>query len=316
MKRVVITGGAGFIGSNLVAHFNALHPEVRIVVVDDLSTGNLDNLRNTSCEFIQQSILNYDGLNVAFKGADAVIHLGALGSVPRSIEDPVATHEANVTGTLMVLEACRQNGIQQVVFASSSSVYGGNHSKLKRETDWVAPISPYGASKLAAESYVLSHQASYKLKALAFRFFNVYGPLQADDHPYAAVIPRFISAAVHGHPLTIHGDGNQSRDFTYVDSVCSAIRLAVVDQISHTSPVNLAFGTNTTLKELVKKIEKEVKKPLTLRFSPAREGDVLRSQADSTLLKRLFPTLVSIDLEEGIKSTLDWFQSRNLRQQV
>lgn len=230
--RVLITGGAGFIGSNL-ARFLLDGPEpAEVRVIDDLSTGFRWNLVGLDVDFVERSILDYDALTSAAAGMDAIVHLGAIPSVPRSITNPRASHEANTTGTLNVLEAARETGIEQVIVASSSSVYGSNPKLPKSEFDWTRPMSPYAVSKQATEGYALAYQYSYGLKTLAFRFFNVYGPGQAAGHAYAAVIPKFLDAALHGRPLEIQGDGTQSRDFTFVDTVCAVIHDALRRQVS------------------------------------------------------------------------------------
>ena len=219
--NILITGGAGFIGANLARHALDRGHEVRIL--DDLSTGYVDNLAGLRVDFLQASLLDVEALREAVRGIDSIVHLGALGSVPRSMADPLTTHHANATGSLNVLEAARANGVEHVVCASSSSVYGMNPALPKHEREWVRPMSPYGVSKLASEQYTLAYQQSYGMATLAFRFFNVFGPLQRAGHVYAAAIPIFIDALLRGAPLPINGDGTQSRDFTYVDTVCAVI---------------------------------------------------------------------------------------------
>jgi UDP-glucose 4-epimerase len=194
--NILITGGAGFIGANLARHALDRGHEVRIL--DDLSTGYVDNLAGLRVDFLQASLLDVEALREAVRGIDSIVHLGALGSVPRSIADPLTTHHANATGSLNVLEAARANGVEHVVCASSSSVYGMNPALPKHEREWVRPMSPYGVSKLAAEQYTLAYQQSYGMATLAFRFFNVFGPLQRAGHVYAAAIPIFIDALLRG----------------------------------------------------------------------------------------------------------------------
>ncbi|MFC5805826.1 NAD-dependent epimerase/dehydratase family protein [Streptomyces formicae] len=214
--RIVITGGAGFIGSNL-ARTLAEHPEItQIRVIDNLSTGYKDNLVGLDVHFIEGDIQDAALLDQVFHGADAVVHLAALPSVPRSVKDPVASHHANATGTLQVLEAARRADNLHVIAASSSSVYGSNQLLPKHEDLATAPMSPYAVTKLATEAYLGAYHHSYGLPVLPFRFFNVYGPGQRADHPYAAVIPKWISATLAGRPVIVHGDGTQTRDFTYV----------------------------------------------------------------------------------------------------
>lgn len=308
--KVLITGGAGFIGSNLAKHLNRIEPSWEIRIVDDLSTGRRENLAGVVCDFHESSILDFETLQSLTEGADSVVHLAAIGSVPRSVKAPRPTHDANATGTLNVLEAARHHTVGHVVVASSSSVYGSNPSLPKSEFDWTRPMSPYGVSKLATEGYALAYNFSYGMKTLAFRFFNVYGPGQDPDHDYAAVIPRFLDAALNDRPLVVHGDGQQSRDFTYVETVCEAIRQAIAGQISSNDPVNLAYGTNTTLLELIREIEASLDAPLPIHYVDARVGDVRASQSNGALIRDLFPTLEPTSLQLGLRRTIDWFKNR------
>ena len=222
--RVLITGGAGFIGMNLSRVL--IDRGHQVVILDDLSTGFPENLDDLDVEFMRASILDTQALARASAGADSIVHLAALGSVPRSISNPFATHEANATGTLRVLEAAREVGAR-VISASSSSVYGSNPALPKSEREWVRPMSPYAVTKLATEQYTLAYQQSFGLDTLAFRFFNVYGPGQRAGHAYAAVIPIFIEALIRGEPLPINGDGSNSRDFTFVGTLCSVLLNAI-----------------------------------------------------------------------------------------
>lgn len=308
MNHVVITGGAGFIGSNLVDYFNEQSKPTRVTVIDDLSTGREANLANSQCDLKVLTILDYESLVECFEGVDAVIHLAAIGSVPRSVAHPRPTHDANSSGTLNVLEAARAQGVGHVTVASSSSVYGSNPKLPKEETDWTRPLSPYAVSKLTTEAYTLAYQASYGLPTLAFRFFNVYGPRQRADHDYAAVIPRFVDAAIKGDPLTLHGDGTQSRDFTYVKSVCQVLFETTWRGATENSPVNLAFGTRTSLLDLVASLEAILGQDLELEFVEKRRGDVFASQADPRLLRDLFPNVLPTSLDEGLNETVKWFQ--------
>lgn len=308
--KVLITGGAGFIGSNLSKYFLESERFEEIRVIDNLSTGSRSNLTGLDVEFIEASILEDAALNKAAKNVDTIVHLGAIPSVPRSIANPMRSHEANITGTLMVLEAARRQNVQQVIVASSSSVYGANPKLPKREDDWTRPMSPYAVTKLATEGYALGYQASYGLKALAFRFFNVYGPGQAANHDYAAVIPKFIHAALSGEPAEVYGDGHQSRDFTYVDTVCQVIMDAVLNGKSSEAPVNLAFNTHTTLLELLKMIEELVGHPVKRIHYEPRRGDVKASQADPTAILEMFPDAHPIDLSTGLTNTINWFKGQ------
>jgi UDP-glucose 4-epimerase len=306
---VLVTGGAGFIGANLCRALRD-NPQIgRVIALDDLSTGSRENLEGIDAELVVGSILDPETLAQVSQGVDSVVHLAARPSVPRSLEDPLATHHANATGTLLVLEAARLGSRPQVIVASSSSVYGAN-PKLPKSEDMVArPMSPYGASKLAAESYALAHGRSFDMDVLAFRFFNVFGPLQAADHAYAAVIPAFISAALKDDALVVHGDGGQTRDFTYVGSVTSVLVDAVCRRIASELPLNLAFGSRVSLLELIVILEEVIGRPLDRRHTDSRAGDVRDSQADQTRLRDMFPDARPVPLRDGLTSTVEWLQT-------
>jgi UDP-glucose 4-epimerase len=306
--NVVVTGGAGFIGANLSRRL--VERGDAVVVVDDLSTGDRDNLRDLDVTFVEGTILDAATLDTAMRDASAVVHLAARPSVPRSISDPVASHLANASGTVEVLEAARRAGNLHVIVASSSSVYGANPTLPKREDLATLPLSPYAASKLATESYALAYQQSFGLPALAFRFFNVFGPLQAAGHAYAAVVPAFVSAALEQRPLTVHGDGKQSRDFTYVDTVTEVIADALTRRVTSAGPVNLAFGTRTDLLSLIAELEAVLGTRVDVEHTETRAGDVKHSQADSTRLQELFPDVVPTALPDALRATVDWFRAQ------
>ncbi len=312
--KVLITGGAGFIGSNLVAHFNKHFPASDVRVIDDLSTGRVENLDGLEVDFIHGTILDPDLLATATEGVDSVIHLAAIGSVPRSVLAPWPSHEANATGTLNILEAARSALVPQVIVASSSSVYGSNPVMPKSEFDWTRPMSPYAVTKLATEGYALAYGYSYGMKTLAFRFFNVFGPGQPADHDYAAVIPRFLDAALAGRALTVHGDGLQSRDFTFVETVCATLADAVQRGLGSSHPINLAFGTSTTLLDLIAQIELALGMSLPVEHASTRVGDVRASQSDGLRLRELFPSIQPTELSEGLDKTIAWFKSRGVRE--
>ncbi|HTZ10142.1 MAG TPA: NAD-dependent epimerase/dehydratase family protein [Acidimicrobiales bacterium] len=305
--RVLVTGGAGFIGANLC---RALVEEAgvgRVVVLDDLSTGARANLEGLPrVELVEGSILDAALVAEVTAGSDAVVHLAARASVPRSIEDPVATHEANATGTLRVLEAARAAGGVHVVVASSSSVYGANRVLPAHEDLPALPLSPYAASKLATEAYALAYGHAFDLPVLAFRFFNVFGPLQRAGHAYAAVVPIFVAAALDGTPLPVHGDGTQTRDFTYVGSVVGVLVEAVRRRVTAPGPVNLAFGGRASVLELAEALGQVLGRPLPVRHEPSRAGDVRDSQADQSRLRALFPDLAPVPFEEGLRRTVAW----------
>jgi UDP-glucose 4-epimerase len=307
--KVVVTGGAGFIGANLCAALAARGDVDEVVALDDLSTGSRANLEGVDATLVEGSILDGAVLDSCCAGARAVVHLAARPSVPRSIEDPVASHRVNADGTVEVLEAARRGGGLHVVVASSSSVYGANPELPKRETLATRPVSPYAASKLATESYALAYQHSFGLPVLAFRFFNVFGPLQAAGHAYAAVIPAFLDALVAGRPLPVHGDGRQTRDFTFVDTVTTVIADAVARRVTHDAPVNLAFGSRTDLLAVIDLLADITGATPEVDHLPARAGDVRDSQADDSVLRSLFPDVEPVPLVEGLRRTLAWFRA-------
>ncbi|MER7724684.1 NAD-dependent epimerase/dehydratase family protein [Streptomyces sp. NPDC096323] len=311
--NIVITGGAGFIGSNL-ARTLANDPAIsQIRVIDNLSTGSKQNLADLDVDFFEGDIQDAALLDEALHGADAIVHLAALPSVPRSVKDPLASHHANATGTLQVLEAARRAGNVHVIAASSSSVYGSNPCLPKHEGLATAPMSPYAVTKLATEAYLGAYHHSYGLPVLPFRFFNVYGPGQRADHPYAAVIPKWISAMLAGHPVTVHGDGTQTRDFTYVGTVCRVLTDTLLRRVVEPRPVNLAFGTRISLLDLIPVIETAAGGQIRRKHLPSRAGDVPHSQADSGRLRALFPTAAPVALEEGVSATVDWLRTSVIR---
>lgn len=305
--KVVVTGGAGFIGANLCRRLAQLGVEV--LAFDNLSTGRAANLEGVDAALHNASILDSAALDAALAGADAVVHLAAVPSVPRSMADPAASHLANATGTMEVLEAVRRAGGPHLVVASSSSVYGANPVLPKNEDLRPQPLSPYAATKLATESYALAWGQAFDLDVLAFRFFNVFGPLQPADHAYAAVIPAFVSAALEGRPLRVFGDGAQTRDFTFVADVAGILADAVQRRVACPDPVNLAFGGRSSLLEVIGLLEDILGRPLERLHEPPRPGDVRDSQADQTRLRSLFPHAKPTSLADGLRRTVEWFQS-------
>lgn len=301
--RILVTGAAGFIGSHVCERLAERHD---VVGIDDLSTGSRSNLDGIDIEFVRGSILDEDALAEATAGVDSIVHLAAIPSVPRSIDAPAASHEAIATGTLRVLEAARHLDDPLVVMASSSSVYGANPELPKHERMTPQPMSPYAAAKLAAEQYCVAWSHSFGLRTLPLRFFNVYGPRQAPGHAYAAVIPAFVAAAINGAPLPVNGTGEQSRDFTYVRTVVNVIDDALVRGVASPGPVNLAFGTRTTMLDVIDKLEQSLGRELERQHAPDRAGDVPHSQADHSLLDNLFPSIVPTPLDDGLRETIEW----------
>lgn len=302
VTRVAVTGGAGFVGTNLVLRLISEGHEV--VVVDDFSTGLKSNVEQLNCRVDEISFVDGEALDKSLKGCDWVFHLGARGSVPRSIKNPQATFEANTVGTLNVLNAARKFG-SRVVFSSSSSVYGRNLELPKREESWMAPLTPYAASKLSGEALVQSYAESFGIPAVTFRFFNIFGAWQRPDHDYAAVIPKWIWKAIRNEELEVFGDGKTSRDFTYVDTVVDILISTLRRQFSYPTPINLAFGNNITLNQLIEQI-KGIYPKLKITYSPERKGDVRGSQNDPMLINRLFPEIQPVSFEEGIRRTNEW----------
>jgi UDP-glucose 4-epimerase len=305
--RVLVTGGAGFIGSNLVALL--LKNNIKVRVLDDLSTGYVANLDGLDSEFVEGTILDQKTCEKAAKNCDAIVHLAALGSVPRSIDDPIRTHEVNVTGTLNMLEAARLN-FSHFTFASSSSVYGYVETLPREENLPTRPSSPYGASKLSAEAYVLAYAKSFDLKVMPLRFFNVYGPKQSAGHAYAAVIPNFVNAALTENTLYVDGDGEQTRNFTYVDSVTDIILQSIQGAKCSDIPINLALGSSTSINELIVLIQSQLGITLNVTNRETRVGDVKRSPSNPDRLFSVFPKISSVDIEKGLSATINWYENK------
>ena len=305
MTKVAVTGGAGFVGSNLAAKLVSLGHEV--VIVDDLSTGLISNIDREKSTFHEVSITDGAALEKALKGCEIVFHLAARGSVPRSIGNPVATHDVNATGTLNVLEFARKNGAH-VLFSSSSSVYGRNMALPKDESMWLGPLTPYAASKLSAEAYVEAYGSSYQVPVTLLRFFNVFGPRQRPDHEYAAVLPKWIWLAMHKKPIEVFGDGSQSRDFTYVETVVQIAVAAMEGKVTTTGAVNLAYGNRITLLTVIELL-KENFPDLEVKFVGERHGDVKESQNSPALLTKLFPSVTPKEFKLAFSETMEWLKS-------
>lgn len=308
MADCLVTGGAGFIGSNLVQALLARGHSVR--VLDNFSTGRHENLEAIKDRIDVQvgDLRDPDALFNAVLGVRYVFHVGALPSVIRSVEDPLATHDVNVNGTLNLLLAAREAGVERVVFSSSSSVYGDTEELPKHEAMLPRPLSPYALSKLTGEHYLRIFYELYGLRTFSLRYFNVFGPRQDPASQYAAVIPLFINAIRQDQAPVIHGDGGQTRDFTYVDDVVGGnlCCLEAPDEAAG-GVYNLAWGYRTSIKELASKLATLMGKDIQPRHDAAREGDVRDSQADSTRARTLLGWKPTVPFDEGVERTIDWF---------
>jgi UDP-glucose 4-epimerase len=305
MTRALVTGGAGFIGANLVRALLERGDAVR--VLDNFSTGNRGNLSAVApdVEIVEGDLRSYERVHTAVRGSEVVYHLGALGSVPRSVQDPLTSTAVNVEGTLNVLLAARDESVRRVVFASSSSVYGDGGTFPRVETAAANPISPYAVAKLAAERYCVSFHRVYGLETVALRYFNVFGPFQDPSSQYAAVVPLFIRAIADGAPVTVYGDGRQSRDFTFVANVIAA-NLAAGDAPSAAGAVlNVATGGSETVDDLAETVGRLLDRPVEKCYEPARPGDVEQSWADVTAARAVLGYVAAVGFEEGLRRTID-----------
>ena len=308
-----MTGGAGFIGSHLVERLLRDHPDAGVRVLDDFSTGALRNLpfapaAGRRLEIVRGDIRDLPTVERVAAGAHVVFHQAAMRSVPRSVADPLGANDHNVNGTLNVLEAARRTGVRRVVYASSSSVYGDRPDLPKREDQPAEPISPYAASKLAGEQYAAVWHRLYGVETVGLRYFNVFGPRQDPASEYAAVIPRFILWALEGTPLEVHGDGTQSRDFTYIDNVVDANCLAAEAPAAAGLAFNVGCGERVSLLQIVARLEELIGHPVTRRHTPARLGDVPHTLADIERAKDLLGYTPRVSFDEGLRRTLDYFR--------
>ena len=308
----LVTGGAGFIGSHVVERL--LQDGVRVRVLDNFSTGRPENLAfareaGDRLEVIDGDLRDLAAVERAVQGVDVVYHQAAMRSVPRSVDDPLGANENNVTGTLHVLDAARRLGVRRVVYASSSSVYGAAPELPKREDQLLAPISPYAVSKAAGEAYARVWSQLYGVETVGLRYFNVFGPRQDPTSEYAAVIPRFILWALRGQRLEIHGDGRQSRDFTYIDNVVDANIRAGEAPDAGGEALNVGCGERTSLLEIVAMLESVIGHAVERRHTPSRSGDVPHTLADVAKAKRLMGYTPLVPFAEGFRRTVEYFKA-------
>jgi UDP-N-acetylglucosamine/UDP-N-acetylgalactosamine 4-epimerase len=308
----VVTGGAGFIGSHL-AEYLVLNKAKKVIVLDDLSNGTISNLKNietkSNFEFVEGSICSLETCEKVFNGADYVLHQAALCSVPRSIDNPVATHEVNVSGFLNVLMAAKTASIKRLVYASSSSVYGNSKTLPKKETDPAAPLSPYAVTKLSNELYASVFVRNYTMSLTGLRYFNIFGPRQNPNGPYAAAIPIFITGLLQGKAPVIFGDGSQTRDFTFIENVVQAnIKALFADESVNGQVFNIAAGGRTAVNELFQLLAELAHSTIKPIYKPSRPGDVKDSNAAIDKAKEHFDYAPEINFRQGIEDTWKWYK--------
>lgn len=305
----LVTGGAGFIGSHLATTLAQRGERVR--VFDNLSSGTRRNLAHVASdvEIVEGDLLDAAAVERAMAGVEVVFHQAALASVPRSVERPLDTHGVCATGTLHVLEAARRGGARRVVFAGSSSVYGNQPAMSKRETDLLAPLSPYAAAKMAGEAYCRSFTACFGLETVVLRYFNVFGPRQDPNSEYSAVIPKFVALMLRGQRPTVFGDGKQSRDFTYVDDVVRGNLLAAETPAAAGGTFNVACGRQQSLLELIASVNGALGTAIEPVFAPARTGDVRESLADIAAARAVLGYEPSVEFDEGLQRSIEYYRA-------
>jgi nucleoside-diphosphate-sugar epimerase len=308
MANYLVTGGAGFIGSNLVKTLLDKGEDVR--VLDDLSTGKLPNIKPflNKIDFIRESLTDYENCLKAVDGIDYILHQAAIPSVPRSVENPIRSNDANVTGTVNLLTAAKEKKIKRVVYAASSSAYGNIEVSPKVETLAPQPRSPYAVSKLAGEYYCRAFYECYGLETVALRYFNVFGPNQDPASQYSAVIPKFITCILRDQQPPVYGDGTQSRDFTYVENNVSANLLACTAPKAAGEMMNIACGENTNLLELIRMINDILGKDVEPEFLGLRSGDVMHSLADISKAREILGYETVVPFKEGLARTIEWYR--------
>jgi len=310
MAKYLVTGGAGFIGCNLARYI--LEKGHEVVVLDNLVTGKRENIAQIAdrIEFIEGDIRDRAAVDKAVRGCAAVFHEAALGSVPRSVENPVASHDANVNGTISVLEACRAAGVKRIVFAASSSAYGDQPVSPKHEGMVPRPISPYAASKVACEAYLQAYAAAYKMETVCLRYFTVFGPHQDPQGAYAAVIPAWVSRLLRNQAPLVYGDGEQSRDFCFIQNVCKANWLAAnaPAEVCNGPVLNIACNQAVSLNDILNLLKKLLKIDVQAQYTTPRAGDVKHSLADISLARKTIGYEPEVFFTEGLERAIGWYK--------
>jgi len=308
MPSFLVTGGAGFIGSHIATALVRRGDLVR--VLDNLSTGHQDNLREIrdDIEFVKGDVADPSSVAAAVKGMDCIYHQAALASVPMSLERPMDTNRVCVTGTVNVLDQARQAGVRRVIYAASSSVYGDVPTSPKRESDRMMPLSPYAAAKAAGELYCQSFYHSFGLETVGLRYFNVFGPRQDPNSPYSAVIPIFMTRMLKGSPPVVHGDGHQTRDFTYVENVVHGNLLAAEAAEAPGQIMNVANGVSISLLQLIEQLNRLLGLDVQPRHDEARVGDVLDSSADISQARKILGYQPTVGFEDGLRHSIDYYR--------
>jgi nucleoside-diphosphate-sugar epimerase len=309
MTRCLVTGGAGFIGSHVTR--GALERGYQVRVLDDFSTGHRKNLAEIAAQIdlLEGDIRNPAAVREAVAGCEVIFHLAALGSVPRSVDDPAGTHDVNITGSLNILMAARDAKVRRIVYSASSSAYGDTPTLPKREDMLPQPLSPYAVSKLAVEHYLAAFYNCYGLQSVSLRYFNVFGPRQDPSSTYAAVIPAFVSRMVRGQRPIIFGDGEQSRDFCYIENVVNANLLAAEAKQTQAEAMNIACGERITLNEIVKLLNASLGTRIEPEYRESRPGDVRHSLADLAVAKRVIGYEPKIMFADGLKRAIQWYRT-------